>query len=169
MIRSRARTALAIGLAAAFAAPAALQAQDGGLAIGAKPAAVAIEDLDGNAVDLGQWIGKKPVVLEFWATWCPLCAALEPQLKAAKERWGDRVDVVFIAVGVNQSPATIRRHLQRHPLPGPILWDGDGRAVRAFEAPSTSFIVVLDAAGTVRYTGVGNEQDVGAAVASVMR
>ena len=169
------RTRIRPGLAAAFAAalialggPGLLHAQDVGLDIGTKPDAVAVEDLDGNPVDLGQWIGKKPVVLEFWATWCPLCAALEPQLKAAKDRWGDRVDVVFVAVGVNQSPRSIRRHLERHPLPGPMLWDGAGRAVRAFKAPTTSYIVILDATGTVRYTGVGEDQEIAEAVARVM-
>lgn len=153
--------------ASAFAATA-LRAQDVGIDIGTKPDAVSIEDLDGNAVDLARWVGTKPVVLEFWATWCPLCAALEPQLAAAKGRWGDRVDVVFVAVGVNQSPRSIRRHVERHPLPGPILWDGAGRAVRAFKAPTTSYIVILDATGTVRYTGVGKDQDIAEAVARVV-
>jgi thiol-disulfide isomerase/thioredoxin len=172
MIPNRTRSSLAVAFAAsltAFATPDALPAQDVGLDLGTKPEAVALEDLDGNAVDLAQWIGKKPVVLEFWATWCPLCAALEPQLQAAKQRWGDRVDVVFIAVGVNQGPRTIRRHLERHQLPGPILWDGAGRAVRAFKAPSTSYIVVLDASGTVRYTGVGDDQEIAEAVERVVR
>jgi thiol-disulfide isomerase/thioredoxin len=166
------RPVVAAAFAAAlvlFAGPGVLHAQNVGLEIGAKPEAVALEDLDGNPVDLARWVGKKPLVLEFWATWCPLCAALEPQLKAAKDRWGDRVDVVFIAVGVNQSPRSIRRHLERHPMPGPMLWDGAGRAVRAFKAPTTSYVVILDAAGAVRYTGVGEDQDIAEAIARIMR
>jgi thiol-disulfide isomerase/thioredoxin len=165
----RARAALLAAAFAAFAAPAALRAQDVGLDIGTRPDPVTIEDLDGNPVDLGRWIGRKPVVFEFWATWCPLCEALEPRLAAASERFGDRVDVVFIAVAVNQSKRSIQRHLDRHALPGPILWDTSGRAVRAFMAPSTSYIVILDAAGTVRYTGVGEDQDIEAAVARILK
>jgi len=66
---------------------------------------------------------------------------------------------------VNETPASVRRHLAQHPMPYPVLWDTNGAAVRAFQAPTTSFIVMLDAAGKVVYTGVGEEQDLEAALA----
>ncbi|MGH7674347.1 MAG: TlpA family protein disulfide reductase, partial [Gemmatimonadales bacterium] len=108
--------------------------------------------------------GKKPVVIEFWATWCPLCARLFPTLEAAYRRHGADVDFVVIAVAVNQSPRSIRRHLAGHPLPFRVLWDTEGRATRAFAAPTTSYVVALDAKGRVVYTGVGDEQDIELAV-----
>src|SRR5205814_10275085 len=76
----------------------ALQAQDIGLAVGTQAPAVTVEDLDGKPVDRGRYIGKHPVMLEFWATWCPLCKALEPALEAAHARYGATVQ--FIAIGV---------------------------------------------------------------------
>src|SRR5438105_1556973 len=103
-------------------------------------------------------------LLEFWATWCPLCKALEPSLKAAHARYGRTVRFLAIGVGVNQSPASIKRHLTEHPLPFPVLFDGAGTAVRAYEAPTTSYIVVVDKTGTVTYTGTGAEQDIAAAL-----
>lgn len=151
----------------AVTAPPALPAQDIGLSIGATPLAVTVEDLDGKPVDLGRFIGKRPVVLEFWATWCPVCAALEPSLKAAHARYGDRVQFVAIGVAVNESPRTIKRHLAEHPLPFPVLYDADGAAVRAYRAPTTSYIVVLDKAGRVVYTGAGAEQDIAAVLGPV--
>ena len=135
-----------------------------GISRGATLPAVTIEDLDGRPVDLAQWVGKKPVVVEFWATWCPLCAALFPRLEAAHRRYGESVQVLVVAVGVSQTPASIKRHLARHPLPFPVLWDGGGAAVRAFQAPGTSYVVVLDVRGKVSYTGYGAEQDIEAAV-----
>jgi hypothetical protein len=45
-----------------------LEAQESGIAVGANAPVVTVPDLDGKAVDLGQYIGKKPVFLEFWAT-----------------------------------------------------------------------------------------------------
>lgn len=150
------RHALFVLMLAAFPLPA--FAQDIGLEIGATPAAVTLEDLDGNAVDLSQFMGKKPVLLEFWATWCPLCRALEPQLTAAQKKYGRKLDVVVVAVGVNQSPRTIKRHLAKHALPGRVVWDAKGAAVRAFSAPGTSYVVLLDAKGRVVYTGFGSDQ-----------
>jgi thiol-disulfide isomerase/thioredoxin len=149
---------MAAALIPGFAAP--LAAQEAvGLPLGATPEAVVIEDLAGNPVDLGEVIGKKPLLLEFWATWCPLCAALQPQLDAARAKYGDEVEFLVVAVAVNQTKRSIERHLARHPMPGRIVWDTNGRATRAFLAPTTSYVVVLDAAGRVVYTGVGGEQD----------
>jgi peroxiredoxin len=156
------RYVLLAGAALALGAAAPLGAQDVGLAVGTRAPAVTVQDLDGKSVDLGQYIGHQPVVLEFWATWCPLCKALEPSLKAAHARYGRTVRFVAIGVGVNQSPASIRRHLAAHPLPFPVLFDADGAAVRAYEAPTTSYIVVVDKRGTVTYTGTGAEQDIAA-------
>jgi thiol-disulfide isomerase/thioredoxin len=159
--------ALALGALLGAAGPAA--GQDVGIAVGEKAQAVVIEDLAGAPVDLGDVIGKKPVLFEFWATWCPLCRALEPRIEAVKKQYGDGLEVVFVAVAVNQTKRSIQRHLDGHPMPGRMLWDTDGRAVRALKAPSTSYIVVLDAEGRVAYTGVGDEQDIGAAVAKAIR
>jgi thiol-disulfide isomerase/thioredoxin len=140
-----------------------------GLPLGAVPPAVQIENLDGQPVDLAQYIGKRPLLVEFWATWCPLCKALLPKMEAAQRRFGSRVQFLVVAVAVNQSQVSIRRHQAGHPMAIPILWDTDGRATRAFQAPSTSYVVVLDANGRVVYTGSGADQDIEAAVQRGLR
>ena len=154
-------------LVAALALPAALDAQDIGLPLGTQAPPATVEDLAGKPVDLGRYVGKGPVLLEFWATWCPLCTALEPALKAAHARWGGTVQFVAVGVGVNETPASIRRHLTDHPLPFPVYFDASGAAVRAYQAPTTSYIVVLDRTGKVNYTGTGAEQDLAPALERV--
>lgn len=147
-----------------------LVAQDQiGIAVGTTPEAVQLEDLEGNLVDLGDYIGKgKPVLLEFWATWCALCEELEPAMAAASREHGEELVILVVAVAVNQSVRRVTRHVNSHEMPGRVLWDGEGRAVRAFMAPSTSYIVVLDAEGKVAYTGMGARQDIEAAVEKVL-
>jgi thiol-disulfide isomerase/thioredoxin len=157
------RGALCAGLL--FAAPVGLRAQDViGIPVGETPPAVTLESLAGDSVPLSQWIGKKPVIVEFWATWCPICAELLPRLEAAQKKYGDRAEFLVVAVAVNQSKNTVRRHLDKHPMPFTFLWDGNGAAVRAFQAPSTSYIAVLDSKGKVVYTGVGADQEIDAAL-----
>lgn len=149
--------------------PALLKSQEViGIPIGEKPPAVTLENLSGDSVSLAQWIGKKPVIVEFWATWCPICEALLPRMEAAQKKYGDRAEFLVVAVAVNQSQSSVRRHLQRHPMPFTFLWDGKGAAVRAFQAPSTSYIAILDRSGTVVYTGVGEDQDIEAALAKTV-
>jgi len=135
-----------------------------GIPVGQTPPAVTIQDLDGKPVELSRWVGKRPVIIEFWATWCPICAELLPRMEAAQRKYGDRADFLVIAVAVNQSQSTVRRHLTRHPMPFTFLWDANGAAVRAFQAPATSYVAVLDAKGKVVYTGVGADQDIEAAL-----
>ena len=143
------------------------QEDEAGIALGSTPPPVTIMDLDGKPVDLATVGGKQPLLIEFWATWCPICRALEPRLLAAHTRYGQRVRFLAIAVAVNETPASVRRHLAEHPMPYPYLWDVNGNAVRAFQAPTTSYVVVLNAEGKVVYTGVGSDQDLDAALARV--
>ena len=150
--------------------PAVLRAQDIiGIPVGETPPAVTLETLNGDSVALSQWIGKKPVIVEFWATWCPICAELLPRMEAAQKKFGDRAEFLVVAVAVNQSKSSVRRHLEKHPMPFTFLWDGNGAAVRAFDAPSTSYVVVLDVTGRVVYTGVGADQDIEAALEKTVR
>jgi len=161
------RSALYAGLL--LLAPAMLRGQEIiGIPVGESPPAVTIENLNGDSVALSQWIGKKPVIIEFWATWCPICAELLPRMETAHKKYGDRVDFLVIAVAVNESPNTVRRHLTRHPMPFTFLWDVNGNATRAFQAPATSYVAVLDKTGKVVYTGVGAEQDLDAALARAL-
>jgi thiol-disulfide isomerase/thioredoxin len=144
-------------------------AQEVGLPLGARPDPVVIEALDGAAYDFAGVLGQRPVVIEFWATWCPLCRQLHPSWEAAHRRYGNRAEFLTVAVAVNQTRRRVRNHVARHPIPGQILWDVDGRATRAFLAPTTSYVVVLDGAGRVVYTGAGGDQDLVAAVARAFR
>ena len=140
-------------------------AQDVGLDLGTVPAAATLEDLDGNDVDLARWVGRQPVLIEFWAHWCEQCEALMPKLDAVAKGYAGRVEIVIVAVGVNQTRRSVTRHVTRHALPGTVLFDGGGRAVRAYRAPATSYVVALDARGRVVYTGVGPDQDLAGAAA----
>ena len=49
-------------------------------------------------------------------------------------------------------------------MPFPTIWDTRGRAVRAFLAPATSYVAILDTDGRVVYTGIGSQQNIEAAV-----
>ncbi len=142
-------------------------AQDAGIPVGARAPVVVVNDLDGIPVDLGRYIGRQPVLLEFWATWCEVCEALLPALRAAHDTFGDRVEFFGVNVTVNQNPERVRKYVTEHHPPFRTLYDTEGAGTRAYEAPTTSFIVIIDRAGRVAYTGVGAAQDLTAALRAV--
>jgi thiol-disulfide isomerase/thioredoxin len=161
--RSIERITVAVVIAGAFVA-APVAAQDLGIEVGARAPAVTVNTIDGKPVDLGQYIGKTPMLIEFWATWCPNCRELMPTLLDAEKKYGKRVKFVALAVAINQSPERVRRFLAAHPLPHDTFYDTEGRAAGAFDAPATSYVVVLDKTGKVVYTGLGGKQNLDAAL-----
>lgn len=144
-----------------------LRAQESGIPVGSKAPVLAVNDLDGKPVQLGQWIGKKPVLLEFWATWCENCEALLPRFVEARKKVADKVEFIGINVTVNQTPARVRRYMEQHQIPFRVLYDDAAASTKAYMAPATSFVVIIDSAGIIRYTGVGADQEFEAALTRV--
>jgi thiol-disulfide isomerase/thioredoxin len=135
-----------------------------GIAVGAKAPDAILETLDGKRVALSSYLGKGPVLIEFWATWCKYCQELEPTLLQAAKDYEGKVTFVGVAVSVNQSPARVQSYVAQHHMSHVILFDAKGNATEAYDVPATSYVVVVNKAGTVVYTGVGGEQDLHAAI-----
>lgn len=139
--------------------PALAGGQEVALPVGTQAPAAALEDLDGNPVELLDLLEDgKPTLIEFWASWCEICEALQPQLDEVQARFGTRVNVVAIAVAVSQSQRRVRRHVETHDPGYPYLWDGKGEAVRGYNIPGTGIVVILDGSGVVAYAGAGRDQ-----------
>lgn len=165
VLNNRARLVFVLAAMIAFAAPEEqAQAQDSGIELGAKAPGAAVETLAGVPAELASVFGKGPVVIEFWATWCPNCKELEPALLAAQKRYAGTVTFVGIAVSVNQSPRAVQAYVDKHALRMTHFFDRRGQAVGAYDVPATSFVVVVNKAGMVVYTGLGGRQDLDAAI-----
>jgi thiol-disulfide isomerase/thioredoxin len=162
-IARRFSLALAVTLIGSTAA-----AQDSGIEIGTKAPAAALQTLDGKPADLAQFIAKGPVLMEFWATWCPNCRELEPTMKALHAKYGSKVAFVGVAVSVNQSPALVKKYVENHKLPWIQVYDTKGKATDAYDVPATSYVVLVDKSGKIVYTGVGGKQDIEAILKKVM-
>jgi len=154
-----------LAAATMLAGPAA--AQSAGIPVGTVVAPMTIKDLDGRPVDLGTVIGKRPVLLEFWATWCGNCEELMPAVREAQRQFGKEVEFLGVNVTVNQTPARVRRYLEEHKPPFRTLYDSEGVGARAFKVPATAYVVVLDRTGKVAYTGLGPDQDLVAVLRKV--
>lgn len=55
-----------------------------------------VTDKDGNEVKLSDYIGEKPIVLNFWASWCPPCKAEMPEFDKVQEEMKE--DVLFLMI-----------------------------------------------------------------------
>lgn len=94
---------------------------------------------DGRAWDLSRFEGK-PLVVNFWATWCAPCMQELPHFARAAERHKD--DVVFIGAAVSSPQEDVFRTIERFDVRYPIA-AVDQRTVSAWNAkglPSTYFL-----------------------------
>ena len=147
-------------LLALLVLPGVARGQDeAGIAVGDTLSPLVIHDLDGKDVDLGSIIGQKPVLIEFWASWCTSCAAMLPRLKAVHREFGDDVAFVGINVTVGDSREKARQYVVDEAPPFMVLYDDAGTAAAAWDPPATSFIIIADRTGQVVYTGVGGTQN----------
>ena len=154
-----------VGVMLALTTATSVRAQETGLPVGSKaPTSTMVETLDGKPFDIGQYVGKTPVLLEFWATWCPNCKQLEPAMDAAAKKYAGKIKLIAVAVSVNQSPERAKLYAEKHAMPMEVYFDKKGNAADAYDAAATSYIVVLDKTGTVVYTGLGGSQNVEAAI-----
>jgi thiol-disulfide isomerase/thioredoxin len=161
---------LRVLLVALFAtAPVRLRAQESVIEAGTRAPIVSVHDLDGKPFDLGQYIGAKPVFLEFWATWCESCAELLPRVRATQQTYGGQVEFIGVNVAVNQSPERVRRYVSAHQPGFRALYDDEGNSTRAYAVPATSYVVIIDRSGKIVYTGIGASQDFDRALRQVIR
>lgn len=154
----------ALAVASLFGVSTRARAQDLGVQVGSIAPSAKLYTLDGKDADLSQYVGKTPAVIEFWATWCENCKELEPTLLEAARQYGQRVKFVGVAVSVNQTPERVKAFVAKHGLPGDQYFDTKGNATGAYDVPATSYVVVINKAGRVVYTGLGGKQNLDAAI-----
>ena len=106
-----------------------------------------LTDLDGNVVSTAELRGK-PVVINFWATWCQPCIYEHPILIEGASRYRDRVH--FLGVVYQDDAEKIRRFVAQRGAWGPSLLDQNAAVAIAYGvygAPETFFV---DADGVIR-------------------
>lgn len=124
------------------------------LSEGSRAPAFQAERPDGTTFDSGALRGR-PVVLNFWATWCPPCVEELPSLEGLHRALGAE-GLAVVAVSVDDEPQELRRFVARQRLTLDVLRDPGTHAVArryGVEAFPTTF--VLDADGVVRGVYVG--------------
>ena len=92
----------------------------------------ALATLDGGRLSLQELSGR-PVLMNFWATWCPPCRAEIPHLVSAYEKYGDEgLEILAVDLQSDVDPDAVRAFAQEFGMTFPILLDSTGSVERAY-------------------------------------
>ena len=125
----------------------------GGLAtvrVGAPPPNFTLQTTHGP-VQLAQLRGK-PVVINFWASWCPPCTDELPLFVRLSRDYGNRVVLVTVS---NEAVGVAGSYLREHRLDLPLVEDSEGSVFAEYALPPIPGTVVLDSDGKVQYISAG--------------
>ena len=125
------------------------------LAVGFEMPNVPVTRLDSSAIDLTALRGK-PVVINWWQTFCGPCIREIPELNELVEKYADR-DVEFLAIADNEM-AELTPFLEKHPFTYDIVL-ADDEAVHIF-GPGYPRHVIVDGEGKVVYDNLGYNPDI---------
>jgi thiol-disulfide isomerase/thioredoxin len=95
----------------------------------------------------------KPVVINFWASWCPPCTDELPYFERLAQTYGDRV--VIVTVDWNEEPGVAAAYLRDHDIVLPVISDAQSDIYKAYSLSEVPDTIVLDAQGNVTYVSVG--------------
>lgn len=115
--------------------------------------AFTLDDLEGKKASLSDYKGK-PLIINFWATWCIPCIKEMPDLeKLYKERKDEGLELLMI--NVKESKEVVKKYIEKGGFSFRVLLDKNGDVLREYQVfglPSTFFI---DEKGIVQYSYMG--------------
>jgi cytochrome c biogenesis protein CcmG, thiol:disulfide interchange protein DsbE len=104
-------------------------------------------NLDNQTVQLADYSGH-PVVVNFWASWCPPCRAEMPAFQKIYTQYESQ-GLVILAVNSQESRATAADFAQDHSLTFPILLDEDGKVSKDYRVASLPATFFIDKSGYI--------------------
>lgn len=108
-----------------------------------------VTDREGHAVSLSEMAGK-PVVINYWATWCNYCVAELPAFEEQYQTYGDEVIFMMVNVeGYGGAESYIEAYCDENGYTFPVYFDVDDNAAAAYGAYSIPLTVFIDKDGNV--------------------
>ncbi len=107
-------------------------------------------DGEGRSVQLSDFRGR-PVVLNFWASWCPPCKAEMPDFETVYTAYGDRVAflIVNLTDGGRETMETAKAHIAANGYTFPVYFDTTYSAARAYAVNSIPATFFIDSEGCI--------------------
>ena len=118
-----------------------------------------LQNLDGQTVSLSDFRGK-PVLINFWATWCPPCRSEMPYIQEIYEdkEWSDK-GLVILAVDIGESSSKVEEFMQSLNLSFTVLLDTKEDVAQRYNITSIPTTFFIDKDGIIQDKVIGAFQN----------
>ncbi len=109
-----------------------------------------VTDDDGNKVNLSQMKGK-PVVINFWASWCPPCKAEMPHFEEMYKKYKDQVTFMMVDMtdGYQETVEDAKSHITEKGYIFPVYYDTEFSAAIEYSVSSLPTTIFVDKEGNI--------------------
>jgi peroxiredoxin len=110
--------------------------------------------MDGGTLNLSEHLGKRPIVLDFWAVWCPACRAGLPNLAAVVAQF-KKEDVMICSVNMGDTRDGIASFLKNSSVKLPVAMDERNAVGGSYQVESIPTKILINREGKVAQVIVG--------------
>ncbi len=131
--------------------------------VGADPIPFALRDLDGQVIELGDYVGKRAVLLTFWSFFCGPCREEMPLLDQLFKKYEGK-GLVMLGINLDgpKLEKAVRRYMESNGFTFRVLWEQiEGiryKTADAYGVAGTPTLVLIGRDGKVAWTHVGREE-----------
>lgn len=116
-----------------------------------------LQSLAGQTVSLGN-LQDKPVLINFWATWCPPCRGEMPYLQEIYEEWSGK-GLVVLAINIGESSSTAEEFMQSNGLSFTVLLDTKRNVAETYNISGIPTTFFIDKDGIIQDKVIGPFQN----------
>jgi thiol-disulfide isomerase/thioredoxin len=113
------------------------------------------ELMDGTAFTISEFSGK-PVLLHFWATWCPICELENGTIQSISQDY----QVISIA-SWSEGEAAVKAYMRDKQLTFPVMLDTSGKLAQSFGLKGVPTSFILDPNGEITFVETGYSTEPG--------
>lgn len=123
------------------------------------PADFTLNKISGEPVSLSSFRGKKIVLLDFGATWCPHCVTAIPHIKAIYEKYNKKgLEIIYI--DIREPKDTVNAIVKKFDIPYIVVIDEDGAVSKEYGIMGIPTMLLIDKDGSEIYRGHYIEEDI---------
>jgi len=100
-------------------------------------------------------IKDRPIVLEFWSTWCGPCVAAIPHVNQLAKKYYE--DITFISVNSYENKAIVEKFLLKNPMTSYVALDENKTLKKAFNVQTIPVTIIIDKNRLIRWRGITTE------------